>query len=198
MDLAAAYGLGLRDIVHDAHEILRSRGATEPRLPIPAERPAPSPAELAAARTSAAAELSLAGAGIRVTEGRAALEACERLLATHGVPHPGDAEGPRVSGALPHPGDLDAAKLGAGAKALTTPVCEAYRSAWEAYRSACADHHARAALVLLDDLLARYDARVRTAEGRAGGRGLRGPRARRARPPGLTRTSGGAGASGSR
>ena len=31
-----------------------------------------------------------------------------------------------------------------------------YREAWEAYRAACADHHARAALVLLDDLLDRF------------------------------------------
>ena len=43
VDLAAAYGPGLRDIVLAAHETLRSRGERDPRLPIPAERPAPRP-----------------------------------------------------------------------------------------------------------------------------------------------------------
>ena len=38
VDLAAAYGPSLRDIVLGAHDTLRSRGA-EPRLAIPAERP---------------------------------------------------------------------------------------------------------------------------------------------------------------
>src|SRR5215207_5619756 len=70
VDLAAAYGPTLRTMVLAAHATLRSRGATEPRLPIPAERPAPSPAALAAARAEAAAELAIAGAGIRVSEGR--------------------------------------------------------------------------------------------------------------------------------
>ena len=56
------------------------------------------------------------------------------------------------------PATLDAAKLGGGAKALDGAACAAYREAWEAYRAACADHHARAALVLLDDLLERFGA----------------------------------------
>jgi ATP-dependent exoDNAse (exonuclease V) beta subunit len=151
VELAAAYAQTLKEIVLGAHETLRSRGFTEPRLPIPEERPAPSSAALAAARADAAAELAIAGAGVRVTEGRTALQACERLLAAGEDPAGG---GPPP----PHPADLDAAKLGAGAKALTTPACEAYRAAWEAYRSACADHHARAALILLDDLLRRFGA----------------------------------------
>ena len=57
---------------------------------------------------------------------------------------------------MPLPGELDAAKLGARAKALTVDACADYREAWEAYRSACAAHHARAALVLLDALLDRF------------------------------------------
>jgi ATP-dependent helicase/nuclease subunit A len=56
----------------------------------------------------------------------------------------------------PWPGALDAARLGSGAKALDDPACAAYREAWEAYRAACADHHAREAIVLLDDLLDRF------------------------------------------
>ena len=57
---------------------------------------------------------------------------------------------------MPWPGDLDAARLGTGAKALDDPACAAYRAAWEAYRAACADHHGRAALVLIDGLLDRF------------------------------------------
>src|SRR5204862_6155155 len=41
-------------------------------------------------------------------------------------------------------------------RALSSDECEAYRVAWADYRSRCADHHARAALVLLDALLDRF------------------------------------------
>ena len=69
----------------------------------------------------------------------------------------------------PLPGALDAARLPAGARALEHPDCAAYRDAWEAYRAACADHHARPALVLIDDLLARFGAAYAAAKaGRAG------------------------------
>ena len=143
LDLAAAYGPGLRELVVGVHETLRSRGSARPRLPVPAERPSPDPAALVAARAAAERGLETAGDGRRVAEGRAALAACERQLAAGGVPHPGD---------------LDPARLGAGAKALAEPHCEAYREAWTAHRAACADHHARAALGHLDDLLARFGA----------------------------------------
>jgi len=96
VDLAAAYGVGLQDLVLGAHDTLRSRGA-EPRLQIPAERPAPSGAALADARAVAAAELEGAGDGIRVSEGRSALAACERALAGGGVPTPGELTGPFIS-----------------------------------------------------------------------------------------------------
>src|SRR5215218_9152838 len=182
VDLAAAYGPGLRDLVLLAHDTLRSRGAA-PRLAIPAERPAPSPAALVEAHAVAAAELAGAGDGIRVTEGRSALDACARLLAPAGAG--GDAPPAAVPSAVrearpaavssavrgarpaavPSPGELDAAKLGAGAKALATEACEAYRTAWETYRSGCADHHARAAVILLDELLARFAREY--AEGKA-------------------------------
>ena len=176
VDLAAAYGPGLRDLVLAAHDTLRSRGAAL-RLAIPEERPAPTPDALAAARAVAAAELEGAGDGIRVTEGRSALAACERVLAAAVWPHAASSAAspatsgsasPATSGAappVPSPGELDAAKLGAGAKALATEACEAYRTAWEAYRSGCADHHARAAVILLDALLSRFAAEY--ADGKA-------------------------------
>ncbi len=142
VDLAAAYGPTLSEIVLAAHEGLRSRGEGRPRLAVPPEPPLPDPAELLAARSTAAAALALAGAGKKVSAARDALDACERLVA--------DLE------AVPMPALLDAAKVGAGAKALEDDACVAYQAAWEAYRAGCADHHARAALVLLDDLLQRF------------------------------------------
>jgi ATP-dependent helicase/nuclease subunit A len=147
IDLAAAYGPWLRDVVLAAHETLRSRGEARPRLPIPAERPLPDSAALVAARDAAAAVLSGCD-GKKVAAAREALEACAATL----------------SAAVPWPGELDAGKLGSGARALDDPACEAYREAWEAYRAACADHHARAAVVLLDDLLDRFGAAFEVAK----------------------------------
>ena len=43
LDLAAAYGPALRDLVLAAHETQRSRGQTHPRLPIPPRSPPPAP-----------------------------------------------------------------------------------------------------------------------------------------------------------
>jgi ATP-dependent exoDNAse (exonuclease V) beta subunit len=139
LDLAAAYGPALRELILAVHETLRSRGDSHPRLPIAAPGPAPDPAALTAARDAAAAALA-GGDGKKVAAAREALDACRTIL----------------SADAPWPGDLDAAKLGTGAKLLEEPACDDYRAAWEAYRAACADHHARAALILLDDLLDRF------------------------------------------
>ena len=152
LDLAAAYGPGLRDVVLDAHESLRSRGEAHPRLPIPQQPPPPDPAELRAARSVAAATLAGAADGKKVAAAREALDACDRLLAASAPPAAGDG----AAGTAPWPGDLDAARLGAGAKALDDPACARYREAWEAHRGACADHHARDALIVIDDLLDRF------------------------------------------
>ncbi len=163
VDLAAAYGPGLRDMITGTYEALRSRGQSRPRLPDP---PAPQGSSsaggvevavareaLLAARDAAAAALAVAGAGKKVSAAREALDA---------LALPADAS-------LPWPGTLDPARLPGGAKALDEPACVAYREAWEAYRSACADHHAREALVLLDDLLDRFGAAYEAAKaGRAG------------------------------
>jgi ATP-dependent exoDNAse (exonuclease V) beta subunit len=118
--------------------VLRSRGATHPRLRLPPAAAAPDPAPLAAAATAAAASLRTAGNGARVTAALEALEACERLTS---------------AAEPPLPAALDAAKLPSGAKALEHDDCASYRDAWAAYRAACADHHARPVLVLLDGLL---------------------------------------------
>jgi ATP-dependent exoDNAse (exonuclease V) beta subunit len=140
VDLAAAYGAGLRDVLLAVHETLRSRGESHPRLPIPPPAAAPDPAELLRARDAAAAALA-GGEGKKVSAARDALDACEVLAA-----------------GVPWPADLDAAKIPTGARLLDEPACAGYREAWEAYRAACAGHHARAALVLLDDLLDRFGA----------------------------------------
>src|SRR5439155_881645 len=61
-----------------------------------------------------------------------------------------------LGGAAPWPGGLDPGTLKRGAKALESDACEAYRAAFAAYRSACADHHAREALIVIDNLLDRF------------------------------------------
>jgi ATP-dependent exoDNAse (exonuclease V) beta subunit len=99
-------------------------------------------------------ELEAAADGVRVRGGREALAACAALL---------------DGGAVPWPAALDAGALKRGAKALDTEPCEAYRAAFTAYRSACGDHHARAALVHLDELLDRFGrAYAETKSARAG------------------------------
>jgi ATP-dependent exoDNAse (exonuclease V) beta subunit len=149
LDLAAAYGWDLEQLVTAAHGALRSRGASAPRLTLPPAVPPPGPHAFASAAAAAAAALAGAPAGVRVQQALAALEAAERLTQGDGVPLPNA---------------LDDAKLGAGAKALEHDDCVAYREAWAAYRAACADFHARPALVLLDDLLGRFAAAYAAAK----------------------------------
>ena len=156
IDLGAAYGRELEPIVTRAYGVLRSRGATHPRLRIPPAAPDPDAAELAAAAGRAAAALRAAPAnGARVEAALTALEACERLLAAGAGP--------------PLPGALDDARLPSGARALEHDDCAAYRAAWERYRAASADHHARPALALIDRLLDRFGAAYAVAkDARAG------------------------------
>jgi ATP-dependent exoDNAse (exonuclease V) beta subunit len=142
LDLLAAARDDVRTLVFSAYAELRSRGERVPRLPVPQERPAPDPATVRAALRDAADCLA-AGSGKNVEAGQDALEAGAALL---------DA----LAGRVPYPTELDDAKLGSAAKLLKDPACDAYRAAWEAYRQACADHHARPALALADRLLARF------------------------------------------
>jgi ATP-dependent helicase/nuclease subunit A len=145
LDLAAAYGPALRELVLETHDTLRSRGASRPRLQVPPPRRAPDPGRLRSAREAALDCLQGAADGARVRAALAALESCASVLEDAGD-------------AVPWPGALDAAELKSGAKALSHDACEAYRAAWAEHRAACADHHARAALALLDDLLERFAA----------------------------------------
>jgi len=155
--LAGAYGSGLAPMVLETHAALRSGGQTLPRLPLPPPAVAPDPGALRRARESAADSLAGAKEGIRVRAARAALDACETFLA-----------GRSAGGPVPAPAALAPAKLGNGATALSGPECEAYREAWDAYRQACADHHARAAVILLDDLLLRFGEAYGEAKARRG------------------------------
>jgi ATP-dependent helicase/nuclease subunit A len=154
IEVAAAYGAGLREIVLRAHSTLRSRGETRPVLRVPPPGPPPDAAALSAARARAASHLATAGAGVRLDEGRAALEVCERVLDEGGVPVPTA---------------LTAADLKKGAKALGEPPSEAYRAAFAAYRQSCADHHARATLEEIAALLERFGARYAEAKAQRAG-----------------------------
>ena len=156
IDVAAAYGAGLKDIVLNVHATLRSRGETRPVLRVPPAGPAPDAAGLTTARAAAARHLLTAGAGVRLDEGRAALDVCERLLAD-------------AAGAIPVPTALAAAELKKNAKALGEPPSEAYRTAFNAYRQSCADHHARAVLEEIAVLLARFGARYAEAKAQRAG-----------------------------
>ena len=171
----------------DAHETLRSRGATEPRLPIPAERPAPSSGR--ARRRPRRRRGASSGAGRRRHPRRPRAAPRSRRASACSPPPAGCRPTRRA-----RRGQARRRRQGAHDRRPARRTA----SAWEAYRVACADHHARAALILLDDLLARFAAGYAQAQGRARRRGLRGPRARRARPAGRARPSGAAGASGSR
>src|SRR3954462_1573144 len=155
IDVAAAYGGGLRDMVVGAHATLRARGETRPALRVPPPGPAPDAAALTAACAAAAGHLAGAGAGRRLEEGLAALEACERVLSDV---------------AVPVPAALAAADLKRGARARGAEPSEAYRAAWAAYRQSCADHHARAALEQIAALLERFGAAY--AEAKAARAGL--------------------------
>jgi len=156
VDLAAAYGRELEPLITQAYSTLRSRGATRTRLRIPPDAPPPDPAPLAAAAQRAAAALRAApGNGARVTAGLEALAACERLTSAAGDP--------------PVPGALDDARIPLGAKALEHGDCAAYREAWESYRAACADHHARPALKLIDALLDRFGGAYSSAKAERAG-----------------------------
>jgi len=143
LELVAAYGTGLRELVLGAHATLRSRGQRRPALPLPSAGPAPDPAALAAARAAAAAHLGAAGSGRRVADGLLALERCAVLLGGAGA-------------AIPVPAVLAPAELGRGARALGEEPADRYREAWGAYRAGCADHHAWLALRLLDGLLSAF------------------------------------------
>jgi ATP-dependent helicase/nuclease subunit A len=141
LDLAAAYTVDrLQRMVVAAHDALRSRGQTRPKLPEPHPAdPAAAAVGLERARAALAAELGGAiTGGASVDAAREALETCRAALDA------GD------------PVDLGAVKVGRTAAALKTPAADAYRAACEDYAHALADQRAVPALALVDELLGRY------------------------------------------
>ncbi len=165
IDVAAANGPILREMVLRAHSTLRSRGETRPVLRVPPPGPPPDAAALAEAHAAAARHLLTAGAGKRIEEGRAALDVCERVLGA--ASDSGDEASGR--GSVPVPTALTAAELKKGAKPLAAPPAEAYRAAYDAYRQSCADHHARAALEEIAVLLSRFGQRYAEAKAQRAG-----------------------------
>ena len=155
IDLAAANGRELEPMILNAYATLRSRGMAHPRLAFPPAGPPPDPAPLATAAAAALACLATAPGGVRVNQAVAALQAAQRVAAD--------------GGAVPLPGVLDAAKLPGGAKALEHDACAGYREAWGEYRDACAAHHARPAVVLLDALLDAFGTAYAAAKGARAG-----------------------------
>ena len=160
IDLAASYGPNLRELILGTYATLRARGETAPRLTVPPPAAAARPrARWPPPRGRPCYDLRLAGGGVRVTAARRAgggaraRGAGERRAARAGERRP---SGAAAAADVPWPGALAVADLKGGAKALTSDACEAYRAAWGAYRAACADHHARGALQLLDGLLDRF------------------------------------------
>ncbi len=141
LDLVAAYDTDrLRRMIASVHDRQRSAGQTFPRLPAapPVADPQPLRAALAAAASSAAAELAVAGDGVRVAAARDKLQRCVELLRAQ-------LDGPFCE-----------LSFGAAAKALKSDACCAYLAALEAYTGAGRDRAAAGAVALLDELLGRY------------------------------------------
>jgi ATP-dependent helicase/nuclease subunit A len=154
LDLVAAFGVDrIAGLIGALHEELRSRGLREPRLPaIPVPPPAgPARARLGAACADLQRELCAAagpGAPVRMRAALDTLERCRELL-----------EEPSADDIV-EPGRL--ADLGINAGNMRALQCDAlprYSEALSAYASACSDHRAAAALLLVDELLAGYGSR---------------------------------------
>ena len=151
LDLAAAYAWDLELLIADAHAALRSRGATHPgscsrrrrRRPTPRRSPPPRPrprTRCASPRAASRVNQARRGAG--------GMHAADR--------------GPGARRRSPPRWTPRSCRR--GAKALEHDDCVGYREAWAAYRGACADHHARPALALLDTLLAAFGRRYAEAK----------------------------------
>ena len=136
-----------------AHEGCAAAGSAPAAADPAADRRRRTPRALARRARAAAARARRAATARASAAARAALDACER--AGPPAPRPAARRARRR------------ASSPAGAKLLEDAACEAYREALGAYRQACADHHARAALVLIDDLLARFGAASRAPRPRA-------------------------------
>jgi ATP-dependent exoDNAse (exonuclease V) beta subunit len=139
------------------HEELRSRGQTRPVVPpVAARDPSPQRAALRDAAGAAAAALSTARALGAIDRAREAVGRCLELLERLG--EAGHAE----------TADLEALRFAPGRVAeLGTDVCQAYLGALAAYRQACTDAAAVAALGLIGELLERFSAAYAAAKTRS-------------------------------
>ena len=148
--LIGAYGTApLRSTIARVHDELRARGILEPRLP-PAPEPPPREDLLAACRlvegVAGAAQRELgavADPGPRISEALALLGRVPSVLES----------GP------PWPGELGQIRLGTGALALRTRVCDDYREALDELADMAAHDHAVGVRDALDALLSEYGRR---------------------------------------
>jgi ATP-dependent exoDNAse (exonuclease V) beta subunit len=141
LDLVAAYDTDrLRRMIASVHDRLRSAGQTLPHLPAapPVADAQPLRAALAVAASKAAAELALAGDGVRVAAARDRVQRCVELLRAQ------------------RDGPFCELSFGAAANALKSDACCAYLAALEAYVGASRDRAAAESVALLDELLAGY------------------------------------------
>ncbi len=148
--LIGAYGIAqLRSAITHVHDELRARGAVEPGLP-PAPEP-PSNADLLAAcrlveGVGAATQRELGGVnepGARVSEALALLARVPSVLES----------------GEPWPGELEQIRLGTGALALRTRVCDDYRAALDELAEMAARTYAVGVRDTLDALLGEYGRR---------------------------------------
>jgi ATP-dependent helicase/nuclease subunit A len=146
VDLIAAYGIDrVRGMILGSYAELRSRGQHEPRLPTPRPRGDVGLARAALAESVGvlAPELSAAHETRPGSRLQAALAAVDRACELIDDVAPASA--------------LAALKLPTGATgALSSPACEAYRTALARYTEACADYHGAQTVRLLDGLLADF------------------------------------------
>ncbi len=149
-DLIAAYGLApLRAAIVGIHDELRARGELDPSLPRVSDPPLAIDIQAACGLVVqlAAGVLSELGQidepGRRVSEAVAQMELVPDVLAA----------------AAPWPGELQPLRLGTGALALRTQVCDHYRAALEELAEMAAATHAVALRAALDALLREYGRR---------------------------------------
>jgi ATP-dependent exoDNAse (exonuclease V) beta subunit len=161
LELAAHYTPDrLADMVRTAHAHLRSRGERRPSLE---ERPPPAPdageaAALAAAARAVAGRLgAIAGPAQSVADALRALERCAELVERLGP------------GRAPDPSELTGLVLKRTANALKESDCDAYREAFEAYRSRCTAEREHRDHGLLRDLLRLYGDRYEDLKERRSG-----------------------------
>ena len=159
LDLVAAYRPDrLATMLLEIYDALRAAGR-EPRLRLPREHGYPQAERdaLAAGCDAALGELA-AATGKLAERARGLVEDCAGIVAGLGAEQ------------APAPAQLARGRFATGkTKALQGPGVAAYLGARDAFASACADRAARAALVLLDELLGRYAERYAAGKRERGG-----------------------------